>query len=276
MLAQSSSARPARDISGRLFVSPLALAVGTAAVAFTLAPWPLEQKAHALLHGLCTQRPSHSLTFGAHILPFDARMTGIYAGFLVSFLYLIARGRLRARSAPSIPTVALGALFIGAMALDGGNSFIADIGAGPMYTPANWLRLTTGILTGTALAPIVMYLLATTLWRPDHRHVPVVNGIPELIAMAALQSPLAVLLVTGGDWLFDPTTMLLIVSALLLVSAIVLVVVVLVWHGDGVYTDLRQVQLPAIVAFALAIVVVATLGGGRFVLERLTGAPPLT
>ena len=42
----------------------------------------LEHKAHAFLHGICAQRPSHSLQVGDELLPFDARMTGIYTGFL--------------------------------------------------------------------------------------------------------------------------------------------------------------------------------------------------
>ena len=76
------------------------IVAGIALLAFLAAPWPLGVKAHALLHGLCAQRPSHTFTFGGRELPFDARMTGIYAGFFFSAILLVARGRHRAGKLP--------------------------------------------------------------------------------------------------------------------------------------------------------------------------------
>lgn len=255
---------------------PLTLTVLVVATLFVAAPWPLEQKAHAALHGLCTQRPSHSMILGDQILPFDARMTGIYTGFLVSGLYLTARGRLHRQRLPSLPTMVLSSLFVGAMAVDGVNSFLVDAGMRSLYPPANWLRLMTGLLTGTVLAPIVVYLLASSLWRPGRDQRPVISGGTDLLVIAALQSPLALLLHTGSGWLFTPTTLLLLTAALTMITAVMLVVIVLVWHGDGAFSDTRQVQLPALVAFGLAIAVLGVLGGGRFLLERLIDAPALT
>src|SRR4051812_13030157 len=65
-------------------------------VALVMAPWPLAAKFHAVVHGLCAQRPSHSFALGGTNLPFDARMTGIYGGTLTTILFLLARGRWRA------------------------------------------------------------------------------------------------------------------------------------------------------------------------------------
>src|SRR4051794_272811 len=79
----------------------LALTIGLISLLFLAAPWPFAQKAHAVFHGLCAQRPSHTLTFGGQPLPFDARMTGIYAGFLSTGVYLAFMGRYRASRVPS-------------------------------------------------------------------------------------------------------------------------------------------------------------------------------
>ena len=79
---------------GAAFAGLLAVSVA----GFLLAPWSIEVKSIAILHGLCAQRPSHSFWFGSDRLPFDSRMTGIYGGFLVTQLYLLARGRFRAGS----------------------------------------------------------------------------------------------------------------------------------------------------------------------------------
>ncbi len=275
MLVRPFSSPRADDSSRAMTALPLTLAVLVVAALFAAAPWSLEQKAHAALHGLCTQRPSHSMVLGGQTLPFDARMTGIYAGFLVSGLYLTARGRLHAQRLPSLPTLVLGALFVGSMAVDGLNSLLMDAGTRSLYPPANSLRLMTGLLTGTVLAPIVVYLLASTLWRPGRDRRPVMAGGTDLLVIVAWQIPLALLLHTGSGWLFTPMTLLLLAAALIMITAVMLVLIVLVWHGDGAFTDPRQVQLPALLAFGLAIAVLGVLGGGRFLLERLMGAPAL-
>ena len=66
---------------------------------FLALPWSIEHKAHLALHGLCAQRPSHTYTFNGRLLPFDARMTGIYSGFLVTTSVLFAE-----RRAPVVPS----------------------------------------------------------------------------------------------------------------------------------------------------------------------------
>ena len=55
------------------------------------------------LHGLCAQRPSHSLQIGGTTLPMDARMTGIYLGAAATaVVWLIAARRLRASPDPLV------------------------------------------------------------------------------------------------------------------------------------------------------------------------------
>ena len=41
----------------------LAIVAFFVAMAFLAAPWSFEQKAHAAMHGLCAQTPSHSFFF---------------------------------------------------------------------------------------------------------------------------------------------------------------------------------------------------------------------
>ena len=95
---------------------------------FLLAPWPFVTKVHAFLHGLCAQRLSHSYLLGGTALPFDARMTGIYGGFLVTFCYLLAMGRARAWGEFRRPVLVLLGLFVVMMGIDGSNSTLRDFG----------------------------------------------------------------------------------------------------------------------------------------------------
>lgn len=258
----------------RAYLVPI-VALG-ALTLFLAAPWPLASKAYAALHGLCAQRPSHSLQLGGQTLPFDARMTGIYAGFLVTALYLAARGRYRAAAMPSWPAMAVLALFVGAMAVDGTNSLLLDLRVWHPYAPDNRLRLVTGLLTGIALAAVMAFLLAGTLWRRPRIDQAVVGGVGEVMLLAALQAPVAALALSGAGWLYGPIAVALLVSAATVLGSLMLVVVVLLRRAEGTFGTVRQVQESAAVAFLLGLLVMAGLAGGRFLLEGLTGAPPLT
>jgi len=267
------TARAARSrFVPRRWLFPLTVVV--VAALFVAAPWPFAAKAHAALHGLCAQRPSHSLTLGGERLPFDARMTGIYGGFFVTALYLLARGRFRCFEVPSRLTMAVLALFVGVMAVDGFNSFLVDVHAWHPYAPRNDYRLATGLLTGIALAVAVCVMLSTTLWRTGRRRR-VVRGMRELGLLLLLQLPFALLARSGLGWLYVPISTVLLVSATTVVASLMLVIVVIVRHGDRVFTRAAQLQVPATLALILGIAVMAALAGGRFWLEHVTHTPPL-
>ena len=248
----------------------------TAVALFLAAPWPFEHKAHAALHGLCAQRPSHSLQLGDRLLPFDARMTGIYGGCLVAACYLAARGRFRAFRLP--PTSVLAALgcFVVAMAADGLNSLLLDLGLWHPYAPDNRLRLVTGLLAGTTLAVVLCYVLATTIWRQGRWEQPVVTGLGELLFLTALQVPFGLAALSGIGALYVPMTMFLLLAAAAVVAALMLVVLLLLRRADGSFAEVAQLSPPGALALVLALAVMGAIAGGRFLLERLADAPPLT
>jgi uncharacterized membrane protein len=260
--------------SYRAFLFPLV--AGIAVLLFFAAPWSLEHKAHVALHGLCAQRPSHSFVFGDRRLPFDARMTGIYGGFLGATIYLVARGRHRAAGMPPSTSLGLLVLFVGAMAADGFNSLLLDMGWWHPYRPDNRLRLVTGLMTGVALAVAICFLLAMVLWRQPQLERRVVAGAWEPLLLLALQAPFALLVVAQLPWLFAPVTVALLLSATEVVSAMMTVVAVMAKTADNTFERLAQIQGYAVVGFLLGLAMMAGLGGGRFLLETLTHAAPLT
>src|SRR5687767_3957401 len=100
---------------------------------FLLAPGDIAAKTHLALHGLCAQRPSHSLSIGGTILPLDARMTGIYLGAATTVLWLVATGRTRAVRTPPPSVLAVLVAFVVAMGIDGFNAFLVDLDAPHPY-----------------------------------------------------------------------------------------------------------------------------------------------
>jgi uncharacterized membrane protein len=269
MLAEEEGGRSSRPY---LFPTVASLVV----LVFLAAPWSLEHKAHVALHGLCAQRPSHSFVFGAKRLPFDARMTGIYGGFLGAAIYLGCRRRHRVAGLPSWPTIGVLALFVGIMGADGFNSLFLDMGSWHLYEPDNRLRLLTGLMTGVALAVAIFLLLGMVIWRRPRLDSRIMVGVWEPFLVLALQAPVGLAAISGWSWLYVPLTLALLVTATAVVSAMALVVLVMVKMADNCFETARQLEGYAVVALLAGLMVMAAIGGGRFLLESLTNAPPLT
>ena len=115
--------------------------------------------------GICAQIARHSFYFGGERLPLCARNTGIYLGFLVTLTTLYGRGKGRVQSIPRLPLLLLLLGGVVALAVDGINSFLLDVGLPHPYQPNNYLRLATGLATGLAMALLVMPLLNRLFWR---------------------------------------------------------------------------------------------------------------
>lgn len=268
--AASPRSRP--DRWSALFLGLLGLSV----IALLLAPWHMQDKAMAILHGLCAQQPGHSFWLGDQRLPFDARMTGIYGGFLISQLYLLARRRLRVTEIPPLTIVITLALFVVAMGIDGLNSLFSEIDQPTLYEPSNLLRYSTGALTGTTLGVALWLLASNVLWRRrDQNRRPLVRGWGELLQILTLAAIFGILAGSGWPVLYTPVTLLLIVSAVMVFFTMALAFIQLVRRQETAVTSPSELAGPAVGALLTAYVVLATLGGGRFLLEGMLHIQPM-
>lgn len=249
------------------------IAAGIAFLAFLAAPWPLAEKAHAFLHGLCAQRPSHTFVLGGQPLPFDARMTGIYAGFLCSAVFMVARGRHRRAGAPSRAVALVGVLLVAAMGIDGFNSLFLDLALPHLYQPSNLLRLATGAGVGLVLSCALCYLIANSVWRrPDRKRACL--GAKDLLAVVGSLAPVG-LFVTGWGNAYVPLTLALLFSAVAVFAVMALVSLVLIRRLDNSFDTVADVQPEATAALAIALVAIALLAAARFLFERHFGPSPL-
>lgn len=249
--------------------SALFLALVMASIAgFFFAPWSVETKSIAVLHGLCAQRPSHSFWFGADRLPFDARMTGIYGAFLITNIYLLLRGRFRAAGVPSIPVIAALALFIVAMGLDGLNSTFDDMDLFRVYEPSNVLRYVTGALAGTTLAVFVWLLINTILWSSDRqRSEPVIGRFRELFLIAVPVAGFGWLVMSGWQSLFRIVSFLLVASAVSVMFQLSIAFIQLMRRKENTARTLADLSGAAIVALGCAYGFMAFVAGSRFLME---------
>jgi uncharacterized membrane protein len=237
-------------------------------VAFFVAPWSLQDKSLAALHGLCAQQPTHSFWFGDSRLPFDARMTGIYGGFLLVLLYLLVRGRLVCTGVPSTSMLIGLAGFIVVMGVDGVNSTLNDVGLPYLYEPSNHLRFFTGALTGTTLAVFVWLLAAGVLWAPQVISAkPVLRGWKELLPIGMMVTLFWGILQINAPVLFAPLAVLLVIAAVIVIALLALAVVVMASGNFRTATVPADLARSAIVALVIAYAVMSAIAGTRFMLE---------
>ena len=263
-----SAARPVPGwLRERRIWLPALLVIGSVA-AFLLAPWSLQEKSLAALHGLCAQQPTHSFWFGDSRLPFDARMTGIYGGFLIVVGYMLARGRLYRSGPPPSSLLIILAGFVFLMGIDGVNSTLNDVGMPYVYEPSNHLRFVTGAMTGTALAIFIFMLAGGVLWSPSvASNKPIMRSWKELMPIAALVTMFWALLQMNVPLLFGPIALLLVLSAVAVLASISLVALRLATGGFQQATRPADLSRSAAVAIVLAYIVMSAIAGARFMLE---------
>jgi uncharacterized membrane protein len=275
----ASSRRPQIILSGwRPGWGGIFLALVLASVAgFFLAPWSVEAKSIAVLHGICAQRPSHSFWFGADRLPFGARMTGIYGGFLITQCYLLARGRFRASGIPSLPVIGALLLFIIVMGLDGLNSTFNDMALFTVYQPSNLLRYVTGALTGTTLAVFLWLLTSSLLWRLERqRPEPVVHHVGELFVIGIGLFGFGWLAMSGWQPVYRLLSLLLVCAAILAMFQLSISFLQLARRKENTAVTLSDLAGVGSAALLCAYGFLFFVAGSRFLMEMTTHVKTLT
>jgi uncharacterized membrane protein len=253
----------------------LAIVAFFVAMAFLAAPWSFELKAHAAMHGLCAQTPSHSFFFDGRALPFDGRMTGIYSGLLSTVIILVALGRHRAAGLPSASAGIVLLVFAAAMAADGFNSLLFDLGKWHPYRPSNEYRLLTGWMAGIGIGTVIVMLAGMTLWRRPRTKERVVSSWWLPAALLLPLAPVRLLMGTGSDAVFYSFSLLLMASVVVAFTTLVLVTTLMLLNRENQYERFDQLRALTAISVVIAVALILTIGGGRFWLEAVTHAPAL-
>lgn len=268
------------------------LVLGFALAVFLLYPLPLLDKFYAVGFGICPQRAGHSYFLGDTLLPgevglrvalpflnfvtpldatkmpVEARMYGMFAGFLVTWLYSFVIGRGRAAVMPKPLILATYVGFIALMGIDGINATVKDLhDAGlPLpfaYVPRLDLRFATGWLCGIAMAGIILPVVNYCLWR-DAVARPLFERWRELLPLLGIGALILLLLASGSGLFFYPLAVLAPVGILATLGALNVVLVLTLGKRERVAADWSQAMNPLALALLFSILELGALSLLRY------------
>ncbi len=112
---------------------------------------------------VCHQLPERTLTVASGGLPVCSRDTGMYVGFVVSYLLVSLVRRDRPTEMPPRWLIALCGVFFTVMAIDGITSYSG------LRQTTNATRLITGLLAGFSLPPLLKPIINYQFWKSSSR-----------------------------------------------------------------------------------------------------------
>ncbi|MGH2524436.1 MAG: DUF2085 domain-containing protein, partial [Anaerolineales bacterium] len=225
----------------------------------------------AIAFGICPQRPSHTLFLGGQPMPIEARMAGMFGGFLLGAAYFWAVGRGRALRLPGRAMTVTLIGFIVLLGADGSNALFFDLRLPHLYTPYNPLRLATGLLTGLAFAGFVIPAFNSTIWRTGLDASPL-TSIRDLVCGLVLEAVYFVTALSGAKVLLIPVSLIAVLGVPVLMGMIGTVILALVTKRANQATHVTDVLPLALGGLMMAAGMLAMTGGLRY---ALFGAGPL-
>jgi uncharacterized membrane protein len=257
--------------------SKMGAGVGLLIVAtfFFSPPVTVLDKSHAIGYAICHQWPERTFWAGDEPLPLCARCTGQYLGFLVGLAGAFLLRRSRTVELPPVPILATLVLFIGAMALDAANSYLAVSPILPhLYPPQNWLRLLTGTLHGLALSVIAWPVVNMTIWQAEsgQRRAVIQSGSEFALYLIGAAGVMG-LVWWQQPWLLYPLAILSTLGVAAMLTLLNLVLVLIITRQTARARRWVDIALPAAMAVGGTFLFISAMDGVRAAISYVVGLP---
>jgi uncharacterized membrane protein len=246
-------------------------------------PMGLSGKAEAIGYAVCHQISERSFHIGNYQLPLCARCSGMYLGAMTGLVLQSFLGWKRGKAPHwSILTV-LGA-FVVAFGIDGANSYLyllREIQPGILpqipniYVPNNTLRLLTGSGMGLGIAAMLFPAFNQSIWSDyDDEHSPL-PGWKAFGLLLGIQIILDLLVLTDSPLVLFPLAVVSTAGVLVLLTMVYTIVWVMILGQDNQFKKLRQLWLPLVAGFAVAMIQIYGIDMLRLWLTGTWGGFPI-
>jgi uncharacterized membrane protein len=240
-------------------------------VGLILSPPGLLGKADAIGYAVCHRIDLRSLHLGDRQLPLCARCTGTFLGVIIGALLLIAFGRGRSAVWPSRRILIVLALTVVPWGLDGVNSYASLFPRFPhIYEPQNWLRLTTGVFLGMAMAAVFLPAVNQSLWKSPSPE-PIIRNVRELV-LYFLPAPLLIALaLTENPVILYPLAVLSTTGILFLLTGVYTALLLMVLRREGLAETGKDAWPVLAAGLALGLLQIYAIDAVRYHLTHTWG-----
>ena len=259
---------------------PIAALIAFAAWMF-IAPPGVLGKADAVGYAVCHRISERSFHIGNRQLPLCARCSGTFTAAAVTLAFLAVTIR-KGSGMPDKKFYLPFALFFLAFAVDGSNSYLYLVkqttGAltrlPNLYIPNNTLRLFTGTGMGMTMAAFLFPAFNQSVWR-DLDPAPVIKDWKHLFALIGLLLVIDLLILTDSPLVLYPIALLSPLGTLSLLTMIFAIVWLMLMRQDNTVTRARELWLPLLAGFTLAMLMILAIDLFRLQLTGTWGGFPL-
>jgi hypothetical protein len=186
-------------------------------------------------------------------MPIEARMGGVFAGFVIGAAVITLSGHARAWRLPDRKVSAVLLAFVASMGLDGVNASLYDLRLPHLYTPLLPLRLASGLLAGLAAAAYAVPAFNETVWAQGEETT-ALSGIRPLLAGLGLAAAYFGLGLWGARALLYPLSLVAVLGVPLLLGTLATVIVTAATRRSGQavhWTDVIPLVLGGLALAAL-------------------------
>lgn len=236
-------------------------------LAFT--PGGILGKADAVGFAVCHQIEARSFLFpDGRALPLCARCSGTFLGVLVGlFGPALLRGRRHAGGFPATGILVVLLVASALWAFDGANSYLHLIpreGLPRLYSPTNFLRLTTGMFHGITMGSLILPVVNATLWA-DASGEPTLRRWWELAALYGAGVLLILMVLSGAAVWVYPLSILSAMGVMVIMTAIMMVMVTTLLGLEGAARTVHDIIPLAMLGLAAALVFLGGIDAVRLV-----------
>jgi uncharacterized membrane protein len=270
-------APPAANFLQRIRGAPrwrwLLLAALLLILLFGLAASPpgLLGKADAIGYAVCHRIDLRSFHLGDRQLPLCARCTGTFLGTIAGALLLIAFGRGRSAAWPPRGILFVLAFTVIPWGLDGVNSYLSLFPQFPhVYTPQNWLRLTTGTFLGMSMAAVFLPAVNQSLWKSPSPE-PILRNFRELLLYFLAAPVLIGLVLPENPIILYPLAVLSTAGVLFLLTGVYVALLLMAVKREGQAENWRDAWPVIAGGLALALLQIYAIDIVRFQLTHTWG-----
>ncbi len=189
----------------------------------------------------------------------------MYAGFLLGFIYLVILGRGKARDLPSPGILALLVGFIALMGLDGVNAVVYDLYLPTPYVPNLFMRSGTGLLTGLALAGIMVPIFNQSTWQQG-KPVASLSRWREIVLALVLLAIFWAAGLSGWKPLLYPVSIVAIVGQVILMVSFGVMMASILLRREGQVSNFTELAPLILIGLVAVVVVLGTTSALRYAL----------